>query len=683
MNGRQVIRTPLSSALTQLYGYIYCMLVSNIVVGMPLFGGALYLCGRAGVVFFSVYSKKNRKYLPAHSRRWGIALGVLLGMIAVLLMGLYPAGFQSPQIWIMFAAVLLCLIADGLEGRIRRLRENDGPASRHAWGATFALQALLIGAMALIMFTAIGGRTAAAMTIGFAVLLLLRSRTAMILYTETEPEGEEKAEEAGKITQLKAYRVYEIISLTIIAATEMIVSAIYALLATNTESLLPALMIGVGCALLSAGVAVLFLRKSRTTSRQNPTWLLCVGTGLCFVAVTVCSIMLKKGAITWQLVYACLAACSVGSTFSMAGLRKTEDLMPAVAELSGEKVSRAYGCRREMNWQLAQLLGDTASLIALSVFCFLNGTELPKDISQLAARFQPVMIIPVMLVVLAALIGAFRFPLSDRYIEKLKLFLKLKRQGENNPVLEKRLQEVMNKPYRQPWLTRFLCMILRPIMHHRLVNEDHIIVDEKNPLLFLCNHGELSGPVSAKLFMPVPIRYWVSSNMMFDRKAVTDYLYRNTYSRQTYMPVFLRKAVARFMGWLSVTVTKQIEGIPVYRDSPMKLRETVRMSIDAMAMGDNLMIFPENPEGKYQKGGIGELAPGFLMLAEAYWKKTGKKLRILPVYENWKERTISFGEILTYEPEKGFHEEQERIIRETRDQINRMAGYGVTEHATA
>ena len=107
------------------------------------------------------------------------------------------------------------------------------------------------------------------------------------------------------------------------------------------------------------------------------------------------------------------------------------------------------------------------------------------------------------------------------------------------------------------------------------------------------------------------------------------------------------------------------------------------MSIDAMAMGDNLMIFPENPEGKYQKGGIGELAPGFLMLAEAYWKKTGKKLRILPVYENWKERTISFGEILTYEPEKGFHEEQERIIRETRDQINRMAGYGVTEHATA
>ena len=173
MNGRQVIRTPLSSALTQLYGYIYCMLVSNIVVGMPLFGGALYLCGRAGVVFFSVYSKKNRKYLPAHSRRWGIALGVLLGMIAVLLMGLYPAGFQSPQIWIMFAAVLLCLIADGLEGRIRRLRENDGPASRHAWGATFALQALLIGAMALIMFTAIGGRTAAAMTIGFAVLLLV------------------------------------------------------------------------------------------------------------------------------------------------------------------------------------------------------------------------------------------------------------------------------------------------------------------------------------------------------------------------------------------------------------------------------------------------------------------------------------------------------------------------------
>lgn len=681
MEGRQVIKTPLTAGMSQLYGYIYCMLLSAIVVGMPLYGGALYLCGRAGAVLMNVYGKKNRGSLPAYSRPWGIVLAAVLLVLAVLLMGLYPAGFESPDIWILFAAVLLCLLADGMAGRIRRLRESAEGASRKAWIVTFALQILLTGGMAVIMFSTIGGFAATAMTLGFAFLLLFRSVTAFRLYTAPEDAGEEDGTE--EITRLKAYSFYEQISLVIIAATEMIVSAIYALLAAGTDSLIPALAIGVGCTLLSAWAAVLFLRRTKKPNRQDPTWLLCVGLALSLAAVVLCSIMLAGRVIRLPWVYVCLAGCSMGGTLTMTGLMKIEDLLPGVAEFAGEKASRSYRRRRELNWELAQLLGDVLSLIALSVFCFVNGNELPKDMDQLAARFRPVMIVPVVLAVIAALIGAFRFPLSGRYIEKLQMFLNLKRRGEDNPVLEKRLQEVMSRPYRQPWLTRFLCAILRPFMKHELINADHIVTDDRNPLLFLCNHGEIAGPVTCKLYMPVPVRYWVTSDMMFDQKAVSAYLYENTYSHVTCLPVFMRKLVARFMGWLSVNVMNQLEAISVYRDSPRKLRDTIRMSLEAMEMGDNIMIFPENPEGKYQKGGIGELAPGFLMLGEAYWKMKGKKLRILPMYEDWEAKTITFGDILTYEPENGFKEEQERIIRETRRQINAIAGVEDHENENA
>ena len=161
---------------------------------------------------------------------------------------------------------------------------------------------------------------------------------------------------------------------------------------------------------------------------------------------------------------------------------------------------------------------------------------------------------------------------------------------------------------------------------------------------------------------------------MYDQAQVTEYVYENTFSKLTRLPLFVRKTLARFIGWLSVTVMNQIESIPVYRGSPMKLRETVRMSIEALEAGDNLLIFPESQDGIYERTGVGKISPGFLMLAEAYWKKTHKKMRMLPLYANKENRTVTFGTTVTYEPENGFQQEQVRVVEEVTAQILEMAG---------
>ena len=161
--------------------------------------------------------------------------------------------------------------------------------------------------------------------------------------------------------------------------------------------------------------------------------------------------------------------------------------------------------------------------------------------------------------------------------------------------------------------------------------------------------------------------------MMHDQLAVTKYVYDNTTSRQNW-PMWMRKAVARFLGWLSVNVMSQLESIPVYRDSPLKLRETFRLSIEAMEAGDNLLIFPENPEHKYETQGIGELSPGFVMLADVYWKRKKKRMRMLPMYADKSRRTITFGEIIVYDPENNLKDEQNRIQQETVRQIQELAG---------
>ena len=681
MSRKSVFNVPLSSLMSQMYGYIYSMLVSNVLVGMPLFGGALYLCGRAATVLPGVFGRKNRRYLPRYARWWGILLGAVLLVTGVLLMGLYPAGFQSARVWVVFAAVALCLCADGMAARIRRLKRTTRKASRRAWTLTSLLQLILAAATGAVLLLNMKTRTALELTGAFALLILFRAYSAYHLY-ECDPEAEDEPENPPELLNARAFRSYEIISLLTVAALEMTVTADYALLATASESILPSLAIGVGCTLVACQASAVFLRRTRKPTRQDPTWLLCTGLILWLFGVAICSRMLRNGIVMMAWVYFSLAACSAGSTMCFAGLMKIDELIPSVAEVTGNSDARIVRKQREANLELAQLFGAVLSLLALCVFCFITGREVPRDLSMLAARFQPVMIVPLLLVISAALVSAFLFPLSARYIEKLRLFLRLKQNGEDNPVLQRKLERVVAESYRQPWLTRFLMMILRPVFHHKLVDTDHIRVDENNPLVFLGNHAEIYGPIVCALFFPVPARFWTISKMMGNTADVEAYLYENTFRHKTFLPVFVRKALAWILGWLSVRVMEQIESIPVYRDSPMKLRETVRISIEAMESGDNIVIFPENPDGKYQKGGIGEISPGFVMLAEAYWKKTGKKLRMMPMYASQERKTITFGQEIVYQPEKGFHSEQERIVAETREQILCLAETGRIDSGT-
>ena len=101
--------------------------------------------------------------------------------------------------------------------------------------------------------------------------------------------------------------------------------------------------------------------------------------------------------------------------------------------------------------------------------------------------------------------------------------------------------------------------------------------------------------------------------------------------------------------------------------------KTFRMTLEAMDAGDNILIFPENTDKKYPREGIGDLSPGFLILADLYWKRRNKRLRMLPMYADKKHRTITFGEIIEYNPDNDAKEEQDRIINETQYQIWEIA----------
>ena len=667
-------KIPLIAVTGQLYGYIFCMLVSNILVGMPLYGGALFLCGRAVMVAVSVFSKRNRQYLPTYPRVWVILLMAILLGIGGVLTGIYPAAFESGQVWVLYAAAALCLCTDGMTVRMVRLTETSRAMTGRAFALIAGIHAFLIAAMSVILIVNTGWQTGWPLAAGFAVMTV--ARTVMVYRRkENWHQPEEIGNHAREIRNVKAYHSMEWISLLLVMAVEMTTVALYALLATDRDWLLQTIAIAVGCTLIPAFAGTIALRHLEKKGRKDPTWLLIIGLLLWLTGIVLCSRMLGGGRLDYIRVNICLAICTVGGTLSLTGLRRIERIMPDAVSVTGQEIPVGYWRMRLANWELAGLLGDVLAMIALSVFCFVNGGDLPQNAQELAARFQPLMMIPATLVIIGALISVYRFPLSGYYIGKLKKFLKLQEEGEENDALRQQLHHVVAEDYHQPYLSRFLIALFKLFYPHKLVDEDHIHPGDDNPLVFLCNHGEIYGPIVCKLYIPVSVRIWTISMMMYDQKEVTKYVYENTYSKKTFLPVFVRKLVARFIGWLSVNVMNQIESIPVYRESPLKLRDTVRKSIEALEAGDNLLIFPESPEEdeRYERDEIGKLAPGFVMLAEAYWKKTGKKMRFMPMFASRINRTLTFGNEVIYEPENGFRNEQVRILAEVENQIHTIA----------
>ena len=642
---------------------------------MPIFGGVLYLCGKAVIVFSGIIGK-DRRFLPAYTKRWMVLILIVLIAIGMILAGIFPADIQSAKLWFLYAAVALCLCAETNTDRLARFARADEPLSGRAILMSALFQTLIMGGMSAIIFYNFGWNQGWAPAAGFLMLVLSRVYVTHRLRGSTEQIDYEAELGEADFRNAYAYHSVEWVSLLLVMAVELTITSIYALLATNQEGLLYAMAVAVLCTVLPAEGGFLMLRRTERKRLKDPTWLLCVGLILWLAGIILCIQMLTAGKVDYLRIYITLVICTAGGSMSMTGLGRIEELMPEAMNVSGAEVPRGYWKLRTTNWNLARLLGDVLSLIALGVFSFVNRSGLPQTAEELAARFQPVMSVPVFLVIIGALICALRFPLSSRYIEKIRKLMKLQESGQENPALQSQVAKVINQPYRQPYLSRFLIFLCRLHFRCRVVNADHIVTDDRNPVVFLCNHGEFYGPMACKIYIPVPIRAWAVSSMMNDKKSVAKYIYENTTSRQEGMPEIEKRILARMAAWLSVNVMGQLECIPVYRDSPQKLRETFRLTIESMEAGDNLLIFPENPENKYPSEGIGELSPGFVMLADIYWKRKKKRLRMLPMYADKKRRTITFGNIIEFNPDNNLKDEQDRIIRVTTEQIRSIAAGG-------
>ena len=670
------------ATLSGVYAYMFCMMTSSALMEMPILGGAIYMCGQAAMVLLSICTPPLKYFYSANLRNWtAVITGVMLLLNSTLLV-FYPIQVEDARVWVLLAVVLLMLLRSALGKRLIRISiQRDMPEKRFVtlYVGTHLLCTLGAG---VVLFLCLPGLPAAQLLGGFALVSALeaygqlkdRAEQCMLLEPVSPESYFNLRERIGKVN---AYTSYEVLSACVMVALEITLVLMYTFLAVTGEQLLTCMLLSVGCTLLAQEAVDFVLRRRERRQRSDPTALMLIALFLWLYSLVLFGRAMESGAPQSPEAYFSLILCSVGVSVCLTVLMRMERTMVQVAKFSAGSELGGYRQMRRAGTELATLCGEMIVLCALTILSFAAGKNLPRNGAEFAARFQPLLVIPAAIAVLGAVLGTLRFPLSQRYMDKLSRFLQLKQEGEENPALEKQLEKVVVKSHRQPFFINAVKACLRPFFRHTLQGTENIVEDVNNPLVFLCNHGEIYGPVAAVLNIPVPIRPWTISEITVDKDEMAEYVYKYTIKRQRWLPECLKMPIAKLIGPISVWAMGCLESIPVFRNKPRDLMNTFRMSVEALQAGDNLLIFPENPNAVaqdhgYERQGIGELFSGFEMLAPIYYNKTGKCLRFVPAFAHQKMRTLTFAPIITFDPNNEPNAERERIVTYLQDTMREM-----------
>lgn len=673
----KTLRIPLP--MGSLYGYIYCMLASQALVDMPIFGGALFMCARLGVMFYQAFRRRGG---PGGVLRKGMLAALLVLNLCVVV--IYPTQLDSPRMWVLFALTLLMEARTLLDRRLMRVSVAGGMDTGRFALLLLVQQTVALGAVAWILLYNLPRNLAWPLLGGYGLcsvisLYGLGKERALAVGMDASTPQEDLTRLHRSLLQANAYAVYERLSTWIMLAMDMTLVLMYTFLASSAEQLLWYMVLAVLCTVLPGeGAEHLLHCRERRGKRSDPTNLMLLGLAVWLYALAQFSVKLGMHKLRMFEVYYYLGMCSAATSLCMVSLRQMEACMAAVASFASGEAGGSYRRLRAAALDYASMLGQMLALAALTVMCFATGRDLPRSLPELAVRFRPVMVLPALLMVLGAILATLKFPLSSRYMHKLSRFLHLKETGGDNPALRRQLEAVVVRRHTQPFFIRVLMAFLRPFYRHSLKGVENIVQDEDNPTVFLCNHGEMYGPIVCMLFIPVPIRPWTISEMSIDPEEVAAYIHKYTISRQQWLPEGLKWPIARLIGPLSVWTMNKLETIPVFRNKPRELMNTFRRSVEAMEAGDNLLIFPENPDGVeqgkgYERAGVGEMFRGYAMLAQIYYNRTGKRCRFLPMFGHKGMRTLSFGEYVYYDPDNEPIVERDRIVDAVTAQMQQMA----------
>ncbi len=659
------------NSFSVLYAFLYCMLASGALGAAPVMGGALFMLGRVATMLARQISRKKTRALPKALRRTGAVILLALLPISLALLLLYPLAAPAPLFWLLACLALLITWRGTLTRRLFLWCRARALSYAQTNLRLTLLSAALCVPLALALFFSLDATRAAYLMGGYVLSAALECYG---LWTEGEPPHTDERDEPEDLTALRgahAYRVFQYVLCIAAAALQVTIVMAYAYIGATATGVLYCMAIALVCTFAAREMATWVLKKTLTRD-PDPGNVLIFGLAAWLLGLLVFARNLSLSD-EWAA-YLSLAMCSIGGTISAVALSRLSRDMRRVAEFTTGRVPGArYEEAQHAAVEFSSLAGQALALIGLALWGLLAGSG-----ETLVA--QPPLLLPACLLVLAAFLAALRFPMTKRHLEKLRRFLQLRERGEKNAPLEKELEGVVVQKSKRRYVVKIIIALIRPFYYHKILGRENVRLDDDIAAIFVCNHGELYGPVVTNLYVPYSFRPWVISELM-EPAEVSDYIYQFTILRQRWLPSRWKRPLADALTPAIIRVMRSLESIPVYRDRPRELIRTFKTTAQAMQAGDNILLFPENPHAAnqekegYLRDGIGEFSTGFVMIAQVYYDLTGKRAQFIPIYADKERRTLTFGHATRYDPEPPPVPEKERIVEHLRGEMLRLGKF--------
>lgn len=214
----------------------------------------------------------------------------------------------------------------------------------------------------------------------------------------------------------------------------------------------------------------------------------------------------------------------------------------------------------------------------------------------------------------------------------------------------------------------FACVKAVMRLFHRKIKTVSIDGKLDDKCLYLINHANKYGPILYELYFPVYNVKWGASQMLGSygerRRYLRDVLYiqKNGYGRA------MASFKSFFEAFFSAFFYKGMKMVPTYPDA--RLVKTVKKSADILNEAA-VMIFPEDSTDGYRE--VSErFLPGFVLVAEQYYRKNQTDIPIRAAYYNKEKRLIVVDEPCYLQDLKKEGVDREGIAEAMRVKVNAL-----------
>ena len=668
VQGKKQEQTAVSSfmGIGSLFSSLYCMLVSKVLLSLPLVGGALYLAGEAALLFTQLRRQaRAANDLTDAARRADTGLTLVLLSLTAALVSVYRRLLNDLVFWRLLGIVVCMVLRPAAARRVM----NRAKGRKQLWG--LAAQTAFVPLVLLMLpLSALPQSTGWTLAGGCLLSTALDAFPLGHQKKERQPLTEADKTDRKAIRSAYSCRVYQRMLVAVITGIQVTLILSFACIAVTAEALIACLALGLGCVWAVFMAVDLLMRKPRK-KETDPGVMITLGlavwlAGLVLLTRSFSQLSALRG-------YVAIAVSSIGaSVCGHALISMMPDMGRAAGLAIGHTPGEALTQALEAQAEYARWSGLVLALAGLTVICAF------AEADASAAFCWTALTLPALLLTGAAVLFVLAFPLRLLHLIRLRRYTALlERGGENKPMRELLKTVVIDRSVKNYGI-RAVEFILRPFFFHRVRGAENVRLDEDIPCVFVCNHGEILGPVVCTLFSPFPFRPW-SAYEMLDLNTVSQRTMDGTFQSvrgigRRPLQWLMDRVGAPFLIWL----LHSERCIPVYHDNPRKLMQTFRETITAMQAGDNILVFPENaatsPDHRYVQEGVSEFFTGFTMIGQMYANKTGVCPLFVPMYADKKKRLITYGIPTRYDDQAPVNEEKDRLCNYLRGEIMRLAG---------